>query len=51
MITNDEVRYYLEHEAMHRTLYTAGPQIISALLRKGSKTVSQYYRLLNIISR
>jgi hypothetical protein len=44
MTTNDEVRYYLEHEAMPRTLYTAGPQIISALLLKGNKAVAQYYK-------
>ena len=51
MTTNDEVRYYLEHEAMPRTLYTAGPQIISALLLKGNKAVAQYYKKAEIFHR
>ena len=51
MTSNDEVRYYLEHEAMPRTLYTAGPQIISALLLKGNKAVAQYYKKAEMFHR
>ena len=45
MNENESVRYYIEHEAMPRALYSEGGQMITDLLIKGGGAIAGYYEL------
>jgi len=45
MNENESVRYYIEHEAMPRALYSEGGQMITDLLIKGGSAIAGYYEL------